>query len=158
MAYTAGLILNHNKHDVEDTVHSAMLKIIENIDLIDTSDSRRVKNLCCVIARNKAIDYLRSKNKEAYLLDEEEVFSEPMDTETDPADIIVKQEIYDEVIAAIEKLPDTYRDVCLLKYVNSMKEGEIAAILDISESNVGVRIHRAKQMIRNALKEENIYV
>lgn len=158
MAYTASLILNSNKHDVEDAVHSAMLKIIENIALIDMSDSRRVKNLCCVIARNKAIDYLRSKNKESLSLDEEEIFTESSDTENDPIDIIVKQEVYDAVIAAIEKLPYTYRDVCLLKYVNSMKESEIAAILDISESNVGVRIHRAKQMIRNALKEENIYV
>lgn len=158
MACTAARVLENNQQDVEDAVHSAMLKIIENIDIIDTTDERRLKNLCCVIAKNKAIDYLRSKKNEAYSFDDEAVFSEAPDTENDPLDIIVKQEVYDAVIAAIEKLPETYRDVCLLKYVSAMKESEISAILDITESNVGVRIHRAKQIIRNALKEENIYV
>ena len=62
MCYTAGQILKHNKQDVEDAVHNAMMKIIENIDIIDVSDVQRAKNLCGIIARNKAIDYCKQKD------------------------------------------------------------------------------------------------
>ena len=59
MCYTAGQILNHNKHDVEDAVHNAMIKLIENIDVIDLSDKQRAKNLCGIVAKNKAKDHCR---------------------------------------------------------------------------------------------------
>lgn len=158
MAYTAGEILNHSKHDVEDVVHSAILKIIENIDVVDITDVNKVKNLCGVIARNKAIDFLRAKKNQVLSLDDDNVFAEISGSDTDPGELLVNIEAYDIILEEIRKLPDIYRDVCLLKYVNSMKEKEIAALLGLTESAVGVRIYRAKQILKEALRKENIDV
>lgn len=51
---------------------------------------------------------------------------------------------------AIRKLPLAYRQVVTL-YLEDMSYAEIAEALDISQSNVGVRINRAKQMLKEAL-------
>ena len=47
-------------------------------------------------------------------------------------------------------LPLSYRQVVTL-YLEEMSYAEIAEALDISESNVGVRISRAKQMLKEML-------
>lgn len=62
MAYTAGKYLS-DAADVEDAVHNAFLSIIVKIDMIDTSDESRLKSLCCIIAKNKAVDIHRRHDK-----------------------------------------------------------------------------------------------
>ncbi len=155
MAYSAGKVLNHNKHDVEDVVHSSMMKIIENIRLIDFSDMNRAKNFCMTVAKNKAKDYCKRKDNRSLPLDE--VFSENIEKECDPVEMIITRESYNIIVRAIESLDEKYRDVCMLKYLHGLKEREIAELLDISPKTVGTRIFRGKQLLREALREENTY-
>ena len=49
---------------------------------------------------------------------------------------------------AIVALNDTLREPLILQITNGMKEKEIAETLGISVSNVGARLTRAKQKIR----------
>ena len=48
--------------------------------------------------------------------------------------------------------------VCLLKYVNELKEREISKILDIPLKTVNSRIYRGKQILREALRKESCHV
>lgn len=52
---------------------------------------------------------------------------------------------------AIEGLPDSYREVFMLRDVEQMSIAEAAGALDISEENVKVRLHRARAMLRRNL-------
>ncbi len=48
----------------------------------------------------------------------------------------------------IPELPDTYRDVITMRYVDGLTPKEIAALIGISENVVSVRIHRGTHKLR----------
>lgn len=52
---------------------------------------------------------------------------------------------------AIDKLPEAYRAVYMLREVEGMNVAEVAHCLDISEANVKVRLHRAKSMLKESI-------
>jgi RNA polymerase sigma-70 factor (ECF subfamily) len=52
---------------------------------------------------------------------------------------------------AILGLPATYRSVLVLRDVEELSTAECAQILEVSEENVKVRIHRARRMLRKEL-------
>ncbi len=156
MCYTAGQVLEGRSHDVEDAVHDAMLKIIDNIDLIDLSDEKRAKNLCGIIARNKAKDRSRAKSNSEVSF--EDVMYEEGDVGSVPDEILITKETYKAIVKALRSLDDKYKDVCMMKYLHQMKEREIAKILDLPQRTVSTRIFRGKQLLREALRKESLYV
>ena len=156
MAYSASEVLKNNSQYVQDIVHTAMIAIIENIDLVDLSDNRKAKNLCCMVARNKAIDFCRSKDNQVILLNDD---SNDISTEEgNPIDIVINRDTYDIVLKTINLMDEKYRNICHLKYVCELKEREIALLTGMSPKTVGTRIFRGKQILKEALKKENIYV
>lgn len=52
---------------------------------------------------------------------------------------------------AIDELPPNYHAVYILKEVEGMKNPTIATTLNITESNVKVRLHRAKKLLKEQL-------
>ena len=155
MCYTAKQYLDSN-YDIEDAVHNSMLKIIENLDLIDISDEKRVKNLCGIISKNKAIDFVRLKKNHS---DEfsDEIYANNQNDELDPSDLVLNHETYNLILNKIRSLDDTYRDVCILKYINELKEREIALLLDLPPKTVSLRIFRGKQILREAIRKDNLH-
>lgn len=67
-----------------------------------------------------------------------------------PDEALEKTETKEAVIAAIDTLPDIYRESVLLHYMEGMTYPEIAAFLDIPESTVTGRL----QVARNRLRDE----
>jgi RNA polymerase sigma-70 factor, ECF subfamily len=57
------------------------------------------------------------------------------------------------VRAQIDKLPDTYRTVLLLRDIEELSTSEVAAMLSTSENAVKIRLHRARQALRALLDE-----
>lgn len=52
---------------------------------------------------------------------------------------------------AVEKLPDAYRTVFMLRDVEEMSTTDTANVLEITEENVKVRLHRARALLRKSL-------
>lgn len=52
----------------------------------------------------------------------------------------------------IDKLPDSYRVVLLLRDIEEYDTAEVAVMLDISENNVKVRLHRARAALKKLLE------
>lgn len=50
--------------------------------------------------------------------------------------------------AAVDRLPETYRSVFMLREVEGMSTAETAECLDLSEESVKVRLHRARSLLR----------
>ncbi|MGE0812650.1 MAG: sigma-70 family RNA polymerase sigma factor [Vicinamibacterales bacterium] len=57
------------------------------------------------------------------------------------------------VRAQIDKLPENYRTVLLLRDIEEMPTSEAAAVLGISENAVKIRLHRARQALRALIDE-----
>ena len=52
---------------------------------------------------------------------------------------------------AVEQLPEAYRAVFMLRDVEEMNTIETASVLDLTEENVKVRLHRARALLRKSL-------
>ena len=72
----------------------------------------------------------------------------------DGADVALERaEVQAYVRAQIDKLPDTYRTVLLLRDIEEMSTNDVATLLDTTENAVKIRLHRARQALRGLLAE-----
>lgn len=55
---------------------------------------------------------------------------------------------------AVASLPDLYRSVFMLRDVENLSIDEVANILDLSESTVKVRLHRARRALRKLMLDQ----
>jgi RNA polymerase sigma-70 factor (ECF subfamily) len=74
-------------------------------------------------------------------------------------EIISSEQQRQQIHAAINQLPDAYRIVLLLRDIEGYDTSEVAQLLEISENNVKVRLHRAraalKKLIEPLLRDED---
>jgi len=54
----------------------------------------------------------------------------------------------------LEEMPDTYKEVIILKFVDGLGPKEIAALLEESENVVSVRIHRGLKVLRQMIGQK----
>jgi RNA polymerase sigma-70 factor (ECF subfamily) len=57
-----------------------------------------------------------------------------------------------ELVTALAKIPEDYREVVTMRYVNEMGPNEIAEILGEGAGTISVRINRGVEMLRKELK------
>ena len=57
-----------------------------------------------------------------------------------------------DALAAVEDLPDIYRAVLILRYVEGLSPKEIARVLEESENVVSVRIYRGLKKLSELLE------
>jgi len=73
------------------------------------------------------------------------------DPRPNPEKGFVREQEEGRLFDAIQRLPIEYRQVITLT-LEDMSYSEIAQVLGISESNVGVRLTRARQMLRGLME------
>jgi RNA polymerase sigma-70 factor (ECF subfamily) len=69
-----------------------------------------------------------------------------------PLEQILNDELLETLNQAIWSLPEKYRIVVILRDIEEFSTEETAQILNLSESNVKVRLHRARLFLRDKLK------
>lgn len=67
-------------------------------------------------------------------------------------EVLENAELRARVNAGIDELPDSYRIVLQLRDIEGYTTGEVAALLEISEANVKVRLHRARSALKKLLE------
>jgi RNA polymerase sigma factor (sigma-70 family) len=99
------------------------------------------------IAHNRAITYIAQRRPATASGEDIEV----PDPRPNPEKGFATEQQEARLFEAIHNLPIDYRQVITLT-LEDMSYTEIAEILGISESNVGVRLNRARQMLRQLLE------
>lgn len=70
-----------------------------------------------------------------------------------PADVLLeRREVRELVRAEIDRLPEDYRTVLLLRDIEALDTAEVAQLLGMTENLVKVRLHRARQALRALLE------
>lgn len=146
----------HNINESEDVVHNVMLVLIEKIEILDTSDTEKLKHLCSMITKRKAIDYMRKKSRSE--LPVEEIYDTHNIDYNYPEVMAIDKLSVNLILKAITRLNDTYKEVLELKLIHKLKDKDIAFILGISVSAACMRIHRAREMLANELRKESFDV
>jgi RNA polymerase sigma-70 factor (ECF subfamily) len=72
-----------------------------------------------------------------------------------PEDQSRRQEVKERVNAALTLLPDSYREVLALKFLEQLSTNEAAAILETTESAVRARQLRALDKLRRLLADQD---
>ena len=70
----------------------------------------------------------------------------------EPADLALeRKQLQERVRQAIDRLPETYRLVLLLRDIEGLATAETAEVLGVTENAVKLRLHRARQALRTLL-------
>lgn len=136
MVYRIALSYLHSTHDAEDTVQTIFLKLMES-DIKIISGKERA--FLTKVTINHCKNLLNAtKRHESIPLDEVEgiLFSQPEER---------------EVFRAVMELPEKYRLVVCLHYFEGYSFREIAQLLHIGISAVSMRLHRAKNILKNKI-------
>jgi RNA polymerase sigma factor (sigma-70 family) len=100
------------------------------------------------VAHNRSIDYLRRRRA---LTTSIEADAPLPDARPNPEAGLAQEQQGERLRQAIHRLPLPYRQVITLT-LEEMSYTEIAAILGVTETNVGVRLNRARQLLRQLLE------
>lgn len=142
------------KEETEDLVQVVFLKVYRNIN---NYQERKVPPLAYffTVARNTVIDYWR-KQKETNNEGTEKIPVELEKSSGNPLQIVQNKEIYKTIRAAIKQLSEEQQEVIILKFINEMRNEEIAKILDKSEQAIRQLQCRALKILRKILKDSEI--
>jgi RNA polymerase sigma-70 factor, ECF subfamily len=102
------------------------------------------------IARNAALDELRRRRRHAALVVEPE--DDQAAGSEDAEDVTLRRTAVRTALAA---LPARDREVIALKFHAGLDNAEIAAVLGVSVSNAGTRLHRALTKLREILDDQS---
>jgi len=158
MLVVARRILGDEGH-ANDCVQDAFSSIFKNLDSFRGESSLRTWMHRIVV--NQALMSLRARKrlKEASIDDLLPIFDENgcrvedrwTDLET-PESLLERSQTKETVIALIDMLPDNYRTVLLLRDIEELSVSEVAELLNLSETNVKVRVHRARSALKKLLE------
>ena len=99
------------------------------------------------IGHNRGISHIARRRLPITDVEEE---IEVKDGRPNPEQALSSERETQRLLDAVRRLPVIYRQVVTLT-LEGMGYGEIADVLGISESNVGARLSRARQMLRHLL-------
>ncbi len=147
------------RHDAEEVVQQTFLTLIEKLDTFRGESSFRT--WLTRIAANHALALLRrravrnaaplaeqTRGDERSGLPHPQYIAQWRET---PEELVLRRETQQLLNEAMEQLDEKYRLVFLLRDVEGLSTAETAEALGISQSNVKVRLLRARLMLREKL-------
>lgn len=145
-----------NRHEAEDIAQEAFLRAYVNINSFNIN--LKFSSWLYRIATNLCIDRIRKKKPDYYLdaevagTDGLTMYSQiPAETRL-PEEDVESLELRETIQKEISKLPEKYRTVIVLKYIEELSLNEISEILDIPLGTVKTRIHRGREALRKQLR------
>jgi RNA polymerase sigma-70 factor (ECF subfamily) len=150
--YRVALRLTGNPADADDLVQETVLKAYRAWDQYERGTN--AKGWLLTILRNSFINEYRrrARHPENVDLDTIEPFAVFGDIqEEDPQGAFFDKIVDDEVLRAIDALPEVFRETVVLSDVEGMSYQEIARILDVPVGTVKSRLFRARHMLQGKL-------
>ncbi|MBQ7650104.1 MAG: RNA polymerase sigma factor [Victivallales bacterium] len=133
------------KEDADEAVQNALLKAWRR--RLFLRDKAKLISWLCRIVVNESYNILRERQRmKAMRPDEQSALATQQYNE--------QEELLGRLDAAIESLPDIYRETIHVAVLGGIAQEEAAAILGCSINTLYQRIHKAKQLLREALKDE----
>ncbi|MFD2245275.1 RNA polymerase sigma factor [Pontibacter ruber] len=150
----------HDEEEVEDAMQDTYLKAYKNLSQF--SFKAQFSTWLIRIGINEALGRLRQQKKLAAFHDQKDNLSEltllqlPDTKNMNPEHKAIQKEVKQLLEKAIDKLPAAYKTIYMLREVEEMSVTEVAACLNLSESNVKVRQHRARLLLKERLYEMSV--
>lgn len=136
--------------DAEDVVQSVFLKLIRNQHLERLSDTpgpylRRA-------ATNAALDLLRRRKSAGTVQWSDEAPDPPADDVEDPARQLDSRELREVLRRGLAELSPRMAEIFSLRYLEGLKNPEIAEAVGTSTGTVAVTLHRARKALQEHIE------
>ncbi|HYK71783.1 MAG TPA: RNA polymerase sigma factor SigW [Pseudoneobacillus sp.] len=145
-----------NRHEAEDIAQDAFIRAYININSFNIE--LKFSTWLYRIATNLCIDRIRKKKPDYYLdaevagTDGLTMYSQISSKSDMPEKELESLELEETIQKEILKLPDKYRSVIVLKYIEELSLIEIGEILNLPIGTVKTRIHRGREALRKQLR------
>lgn len=158
--YNFGLRMCGNVPDAEDLVQDTFLNVLRYLKGFRFESQfknwlyRVAASTCIKRRRRSKFAPERELSLDEFLPeDESHVAAEAPRWAQLPLDRLLGRELYETLQETIVDLPDKYRIVLVLRDMEGFSTEETAQILNLTASNVKVRLHRARLFVRDRLKD-----
>jgi RNA polymerase sigma-70 factor (ECF subfamily) len=138
--------------EAEDIVQDAYVRAFEHLDQF--SGLARFSTWLTRIALYEALARRRRRERVHVvdLSDPHNVSMVPLMASPGPEQATSVKELHGVLTAAIDELPNELRTVFTLRLIEGLDTSETAACLELSESNVKIRLHRARWLLREQME------
>ncbi len=137
--------------DIDDLVQEVFIKVYANIRSFDPD--RKFSSWLYRIARNTFLNHIRSSKKNMLRIDFDAALPFLYSYET-PETSFVEKNLAKGLDACMKDIDEKYREVLVLRFYEGLSYEEIADVLRIPLSTVGVRISRAIKHIQKKYAEK----
>jgi RNA polymerase sigma-70 factor (ECF subfamily) len=155
--YKLGMSYGYKHEDVEDLMQETFIAAYLSLEKFEARSSfktwitRIMLNQCYQKAQKLSFKFEKAND----ILNEKITPMFESNQSTDTYRSVLNNELSNVIGGALTSIPLEYRIVFSLRELNGMSTAETAEALDISETNVKVRLNRAKHMLRE--KVEKMY-
>jgi RNA polymerase sigma-70 factor (ECF subfamily) len=158
--YNFGLRICPNVQDAEDMVQESFINAFRYMK--DYRGETSLKNwlfliassVCSKIKRKKGFSSERELSLEEFMPKDHEINERELPGWVkEPVENLLNSELKGKISNAVADLPTEYRLVLVLRDMEGFSTEETAGILNITQANVKVRLHRARLYLRDALRE-----
>jgi len=140
--------------DIKDIVQEVFIKAYVNIHSFDRR--RRFSPWVYRIAHNEFVNALKKRSKERIFSFDFDTFFISAAQDEMVEDVVSKRSVVRMLEQHLGALPQKYREPLILYYLEGIDYKEIADVLQIPISTVGVRLRRGKTILQEAINRLDI--
>ena len=141
--YAVALRLLGDDSRAEDAVQQTWMRVIEHWERVSALPWEETEGYVVTIAKNAALDMVRAQRRITALPEDWDMPApDPGETE------------YRRLVALVRTMPEGYRRVLELKFVEERTNREIARMLGMNESTVSTRVKRGRAMLAEVMERE----
>jgi RNA polymerase sigma factor (sigma-70 family) len=152
--YKTGRSYNYGHEDTQDLMQDTFIDAYINLKKFENRASFKtwiIKIMLNNCFRKK--EKFSFKNEVAGDINDKSIPMYSKQASTDTTQMVMNRELSSIIENALQQVPQDYRLVFSLREINGMNIAETADILQISETNVKVRLNRAKTMLRKEIEK-----
>lgn len=147
--------LTNHSSDTEDILQETFIKVYNKLYTYDMEKDFSVWLLS--IARNTALDYMRKNKNHLTLVDDLDL--KDMRSEHLPEQSLVEKEKSIVLDDLVNRLPEKYRVLIVLKYFEELSYDEISTRLKIDKNKIRWQLHQARKLLVLYNEEEaNLWI
>ena len=146
-AHALAIQILGNRDDAADAVQDAMVKALTAPDAYDAKQGP-LKPWFYRVVRNRCLDLLRGRRSTTETVDALPAAG------PGPESVLDREQQDSEIRHALETLPPAHRQILVLRDYLDLGYAEIGVVLDVPPGTVMSRLHRARNAMREALKND----
>ena len=158
--YNVALRMTRNKSDAEDLVQETYLKAFRFFGKFQAGTNCKawLLKILTNLFNNKYRQRIKEPPQVSYDAVEEDflyshLLKETLEPNENPERLLFSQIVEDDVKKVMDNLPQEFRMVVILSFIEDCSYKEIAEIMDTNIGTVKSRLHRGRTMLQKALDE-----